>query len=916
MQRMMSRLEKTYTPTAVESKWYKTWLDQHCFQAEVDPLKEAFCIMIPPPNVTGVLTMGHVLNNTIQDVLVRRARQQGKAVLWLPGTDHAGIATQTKVERELAKEGKTKYDLGREAFLKRVAKWRDEHGGIIIEQLKRLGASCDWERSVHTLDEGYSKAVLTAFVRLYEKGFVYRGKRMINWCPASLTALSDEEVVSRTEPSTLYKVRYELVEHPGIYLEVCTQRPETIPGDVALAVHPEDERYKAYVGCHVWRPFVREKIPVIADDAVDREFGTAVLKITPAHDATDFQIGERHHLPIIDILNPDGTLNDYAGPELAGMDRFEAREKAAACLEDAGCLVARLSYETNLPYSERGQVPVEPRLSEQWFLRYPRVEEAKAVVEEGLVRFHPERWTKTYLHWLDNIKDWCISRQIWWGHRIPVWYKKGMDRNDPMNWYVAVEGPQDLENWEQDEDTFDTWASSWIWPFATLGWPEEAAQKDKGFSFWYPTHDLVTGPDIIFFWVARMIIASLELIEPSDNPRLSLEECQKRLPFRNVYFTGIIRDAQGRKMSKSLGNSPDPLVLIEQYGADALRFGILNMAPQGQDILFNENGISLGRNFCNKLWNAARFREMSGPIEDNSSLELIANRLNASLMDADDHAILAALMKLTQAIETHLSCYEFSQATQALSTFFWGDYCDWYLEVLKTRLQNEAVKAHVLAVQDWVLRQFLLLLHPITPFITEELWQGRAYTKNLRDSIQRHSPVGVIELKALLKGNNIIVDEGAVEVMEAMRMIVSQARALKAQYGLQSQKTLSFSIQLIDGKELLFDNNKEKLMKLIGAESIELVVESATGPSMVSPWGTLTLLLGTAIDVDTERKRLTKELARLEKAVQAGESKLNSSEFVSKAPTHIIEGARAQLLETQTKHQEIKRLIESLPSHP
>ncbi len=910
----LNTLEKAYQSAAVEAKWYPAWVENGCFTGKADPSKEAFCIMIPPPNVTGVLTMGHVLNNTIQDVLIRRARQQGKAALWLPGTDHAGIATQTRVERELAKEGKTKYDLGREAFLEHVAKWRDEHGGIIIEQLKRLGTSCDWARSVHTLDDDYSASVLTAFVKLYEKGFVYRGKRMINWCPKSQTALSDEEVFSRTEASTLYKVRWELVEFPGEYLEVCTQRPETIPGDVALAVHPEDERYTRYIGCHVWRPFVRAQIPIIADAAVERDFGTGILKVTPAHALMDFEISQRHNLSPIDILNSDGTLNALAGPDLAGLDRFKAREKAASLLEGLGLLAARLPYETNLPYSERGDVPVEPRLSEQWFLRYPRIEEAKAVVQSGLIKFHPDRWTKTYLHWLDKIQDWCISRQIWWGHRIPVWYKKGADKQNPANWHVSVTGPADPENWDQDEDTFDTWASSWLWPFATLGWPDADAEAAKDFKYWFPTNDLVTGPDIIFFWVARMIIASLELVGPSPDRTLTQEECAARLPFNNVYFTGIIRDAQGRKMSKSLGNSPDPLDLIAQYGADGLRFGILSMAPQGQDIFFNESGISQGRNFCNKLWNAARFREMSGPSGDCSSVEVILQRFNAAQMDGDDHAIVARLVDVTQAVDSLLANYEFSQATQAIYSFFWGDYCDWYLEVAKSRLQDAAAQPHVLAIQDLVIRQVLLLLHPFAPFITEELWHGRGYSAHEKDFIQNHAPMSAMALGKAFTAVNILIDTQAAVQMEEMRLFVSQARALKAQYGLQSQKAVRFVIQLVDDKASLLIQNQSKLLKLIGAEAIAQALEDAVGPSTVTPWGTLTLCLDAAVDVGAERARLTKELARLEKAIIAGESKVNSPEFVVKAPAHILEGAKAQLFDTQTKHQEVARLLNSLPA--
>lgn len=480
----MSEIAKAYQPSSVESYWYPRWVEAGCFAGKADPSKTPYCIVIPPPNVTGVLTMGHVLNNTIQDVLIRRARQQGKSVLWLPGTDHAGLATQTRIEKELRKEGLSRRDLGREKFLSRAVQWRDKHGGIIIEQLKRLGASCDWSRTVHTLDKQYSRGVLEAFVRLYKKGLIYRGKRMVNWCPASQTALSDEEVIMKPHKGLFYRMRYELVDEPGKFLEISTTRPETIPGDTAVAVHPEDERYKHLIGKKVWRPFPRAQIPIIADKALDREFGTGVLKVTPAHDPVDFAIGQRHHLEVLDVMNPDGTMNALAGPELEGLDRFEARDKAAEMLKRMGALVKEEPYENNVGYSERAGVPIEPRLSEQWFLRYPKVAQAKRAVTEGIIKFYPEHWVKTYVHWLDNLQDWCISRQVWWGHRIPVWYPKGDDRSDPSKWHISVEGPSDPENWEQDEDTLDTWASSWLWPFATFGWPDMTAEQKRDLAFW------------------------------------------------------------------------------------------------------------------------------------------------------------------------------------------------------------------------------------------------------------------------------------------------------------------------------------------------------------------------------------------------------------------------------------------------
>lgn len=908
----MSSLAKNYQPNLVEATWYPRWIESGCFKGKQDANRESFCIMIPPPNVTGVLTLGHVLNNTLQDVLIRRARQKGKSALWLPGTDHAGLATQTKVEQALAKEGKTKHDLGREAFIERTKAWRDAHGGIIINQLKRLGASCDWERSVHTLDEGYSEGVLQAFVHLYKKGYVYRGKRMINWCPKSQTALSDEEVFTRTEKSYLYKVRYAVLERPGEFIEICTQRPETIPADVAIAVHPDDARYQHVKGCHLERPLVRAPIPLIFDTAVDPEFGTGALKITPAHATIDFEIAERHGLPFIDILNSDGTLNDLAGEGLIGLDRFKAREVSIQLLEASGALVSKEAYETNLPYSERGNVVVEPRLSEQWFLKYPRIEEAKAVVEKGLIQFHPERWTKTYLYWLNNIKDWCISRQVWWGHRIPVWYPKGNDRRDASLWHISVNGPSDPENWEQDEDTFDTWASAWLWPFATLGWPNPKAEAQHGLSYWYPTQDLVTGPDIIFFWVARMIIASLELLGDSPDRPLSMEECAARIPFENVYFTGIIRDAQGRKMSKSLGNSPDPIDLIETYGADGLRYGILSMAPQGQDIFFQENGIAQGRNFCNKLWNAARFREMASDLKASHEPEVPFRALDPKELDTADEAILLELMQATEAQERHLAAYEFQQAVQVIENFFWKSYCDGYLEMAKIRQQDPKSKLHVIAIQDIVLRQMLLLLHPVAPFITEELWHNLGFAAGENDFIQNRAPLNVEAMKELLAEKNIHLKASAIEEISALRQFISAGRALKAQYQLQATKDVTFSVTPSARVASLLKSHEATLLKHMGGLTLHIVTESPKGPSSVTPWGTLTLHLEGVRDTAQEKDRLLKELTRLEKALEAGRSKLKSEEFLKKAPPAIVAGAEAQLKATEAEYTATQKLLESL----
>jgi valyl-tRNA synthetase len=555
IQSHMAELPKTYDPRSVEPKWYARWIENHDFEADPRSAKPAFSIVIPPPNVTGVLTLGHVLNNTIQDILARRARMQGFEVLWLPGTDHAGIGTQTAVEKHLRRtENKTRHDLGREEFLRRVLEWQDKHGGIIIQQLKRLGCSCDWSRERYTFDDDYIRAVQKVFVDLYDKGLIYRGRRMINWDPAAQTALSDEEVINRPQKGNLYFVRYEIVEEPGRFLEVATTRPETIMADTGVAVHPNDKRYVDLVGKHAWRPLAREKIPIVADDAIDPEFGTGVLKVTPAHDKLDFEIGQRHKLPIVDVLDADGRINCSAVPELDRLDRFEARKKAAQLLQDRHLLSKAEPYENNIGFSDRSEVPIEPRISEQWFLRYPKTKEALAVVREHLIRFFPAHWEKVYAQWLENIQDWCVSRQVWWGHRIPAWYRKSQIPSSKSQIHVGIEPPPDSENWIQDSDTLDTWFSSWLWAYETMD--EETRKK------FYPTSVLVTAPDIIFFWVARMIIAGLEF-KPGNSERI-----EDNIPFHDVFFTGLIRDKQGRKMSKSLGNSPDPLELIDKYGAD------------------------------------------------------------------------------------------------------------------------------------------------------------------------------------------------------------------------------------------------------------------------------------------------------------------------------------------------------------
>ncbi len=907
---MSAEIPKAYEPGAVEDKWFNRWVEAGAFRGDESSDRPPYSIVIPPPNVTGVLTLGHVLNNTMQDILARRARAEGKEVMWLPGTDHAGIATQSKVERHLREsEGKTRRDLGREEFLKRAWDWKEKHGGIIIRQLKKLGCSCDWDRERFTMDEGYSRQVQECFVHFFNSGHIYRGKRMVNWCPASLTALSDEEVIMKPQRGKLYYMRYEIAGEDGEYLEIATTRPETLMGDSGVAVNPKDERYGHLVGKNAVRPFPRAEIPIVADEHIDPEFGTGVLKVTPAHDKADFEIGQKNGIEVIDILNPDGTLNALAGEDFAGMDRFEAREKAAEKLDGMGLLVRVEDYENNVGFSERAGVPIEPRISMQWFLRYPKLEESTRAVAEREIKFRPERWAKTYAHWMENIQDWCISRQLWWGHRIPVWYREdraeelrgaeSLDRETAGDaLYVGLEPPDGGAGWVQDEDVLDTWFSSWLWPFATM----DEATRGK----FYPTTDLVTGPDIIFFWVARMIMAGYEFTGEK--------------PFANVFFTSIIRDKQGRKMSKSLGNSPDPLDLIAKYGADALRFSVMRIAPTGTDVRFIEEKkrdkkgggeesscpqVEEGRNFANKLWNACRFRQMQGGTVDSDQLSVISGRL--SIYDLD---ILAKLDALAADLVRSFEAYKFQESASRLYDFFWNEFCDWYLESIKSHFRDDAEPARreaALVVFDTVLSRYLQLLHPFMPHISEELWEKLGFAEGGGLLMQTPLP-GAPALEGVDPGRVAEAASRASAVFETTRL----ARHLKAQYNLAANRNVKFHLE----PEVGWATEELDTLKLLcGAGEIDAsggYLPTAGTPTFLTPLGKMYMPLEGLVDVEAERERIGKEIAKAEKDLKQIAGKLANANFTERAPKEVVEENRERREALKVRVEQLGEMLANL----
>ena len=885
------QLGKVYEPGKVESKWYRHWEQRGYFRPGESDDRETFTVLIPPPNVTGILHIGHVLNNTVQDILVRRARMLGYNTLWLPGTDHASIATEAKIVAALKEEGLDKRTLGREKFLERAWDWAHNYGGTILEQLKRLGCSCDWSRKVFTMDEAYSRAVIETFVRLHEEGLIYRGRRLINWDPVGQTALSDEEVIHKEIRGHLWYFRYPLKDGKG-YVTVATTRPETMLGDTAVAVNPGDERYRHLVGKKAILPLVGRELPVIADEFVDPEFGTGAVKVTPAHDPNDYQLGQRHGLEMVNIFHPDASLNDNVPEQFRGMDRFQARKAVVAEMERQGLLEKLEDHVSSVGYSQRTDAQVEPYLSMQWFLDMKELARpAREAVDSGQITFYPERWVKVYDHWMANIHDWCISRQLWWGHRIPAWY--GPDDHI----FVARTAEeacakarkyygQDDVALEQDSDVLDTWFSSWLWPIATLGWPDSDSPDLKRF---YPTQDLATGPDIIFFWVARMVMAGLKF--------------EGRIPFSTVYFNGIVRDKQGRRMSKSLGNSPDPLELIDTYGADALRMGMMLIAPQGQDILFSEDDITLGRNYMNKVWNAARFVLMNleedrlpPPLED----------LSRDRLAAVDHWVLSLLQDTLARVEGAYRRYRMNEVAKTIYDFVWADYCDWYLEFVKARLNGDDSRDReaAQAVTVHVLKNILALIHPLAPFISEELWQ-HVKQENEPDLICAPYPAA----------NEKLVNQDKETEIQLLREVITAVRGIRSDMDIGPGKPADL---IVRGPEILTRILNREIAHL---QRLAWLGTFTAGADITKPPHAATAVVDALeifiplegiIDLEVERERLQKRIQEMEGRLAAAQKKLDNQNFLQRAPAEVVAHEREKQSAYQDRLNKLRENYQAL----
>lgn len=871
-------LSTKYNPQEVEAERYQDWLEHDRFKPSGNKEAKPYSIVIPPPNVTGKLHLGHAWDTTLQDIIIRQKRMQGYDTLWLPGMDHAGIATQAKVEEKLREQGISRYDLGREKFVEQVWDWKEEYAGHIREQWAKLGLSLDYSRERFTLDDGLSEAVRKVFVTLYEKGLIYRGEYIINWDPQARTALSDIEVIHKDIEGAFYHMSYELADGSGV-VEIATTRPETMLGDTAVAVHPEDERYQALIGKKVILPLVNKEIPIIADEYVDQEFGTGVVKITPAHDPNDFEVGNRHDLPRVNVMNDDGTMNDLAGT-YAGMDRFAARKQIVKDLEALGRLIKIEKMVHSVGHSERTGVVVEPRLSTQWFVKMEPL--AKQAIDnqdtDEAVDFYPPRFNQTFLRWMENVHDWVISRQLWWGHQIPAWYHK-----ETGEMYVGLEAPADAENWQQDPDVLDTWFSSALWPFSTMGWPDET---NEDFQRYFPTNTLVTGYDIIFFWVSRMIFQSLEFTG--------------KRPFENVLIHGLIRDEQGRKMSKSLGNGIDPMEVIEQYGADALRWFLSNGSAPGQDVRFSYEKMDAAWNFINKIWNASRFvlmnvSEMTAEDIDFSGEKSVADRW-----------ILTRLNETIEKVTDLFERFEFGEAGRQLYNFIWDDFCDWYIEMSKETLygDNEAAKQVNKSILVHVLDQILRLLHPIMPFVTEEIWSKLPH---------RGESLVVAEYPQVAPE---WTDEKAAQGMEVLKELIRSVRNIRAEVNTPLSKPITLLIQANEPEiEEFLIANKNYIERFCNPEELE-ISNSLQAPelamSAILSGATIYLPLAGLINIEEEIARLEKELAKFTQEVQRVQGKLANERFVANAPEEVVAQERSKEADYLEKQKAVQERIEQL----
>lgn len=873
-----NNLSTKYNPQEVEAGRYQKWLDQDLFKPNGDQTAKPYSIVIPPPNVTGKLHLGHAWDTTLQDMIIRQKRMQGFDTLWLPGMDHAGIATQAKVEEKLREQGISRYDLGREKFVDQVWEWKEEYAGHIREQWSKLGLSLDYSRERFTLDEGLSEAVRKVFVTLYEKGLIYRGEYIINWDPQARTALSDIEVIHKDIEGAFYHMSYLLADGTG-QVEIATTRPETMLGDTAIAVHPEDDRYRELIGKKVILPLVNKEIPIIADEYVDREFGTGVVKITPAHDPNDFEVGNRHNLPRINVMNEDATMNDLAG-KYAGMDRFAARKQIVADLKEQGRLVRIEKMNHNVGHSERTGVVVEPRLSTQWFVKMqPLAKQAMDNQEtEDAVEFFPPRFNQTFMRWMENVHDWVISRQLWWGHRIPAWY-----HNETGEVYVGMTEPSDPENWHQDNDVLDTWFSSALWPFSTMGWPDT---DSVDFKRYFPTNTLVTGYDIIFFWVSRMIFQSLEFTD--------------RRPFKNVLMHGLIRDEQGRKMSKSLGNGIDPMEVIEKYGADALRWFLSNGSAPGQDVRFSYEKMDAAWNFINKIWNASRFVLMNCEGMTAAELQIDGEKSVA------DRWILARLNETVAKVTDLFDRFEFGEAGRQLYNFIWDDFCDWYIEMSKETLygENEAAKQTNKAVLVYVLDQSLRLLHPIMPFVTEEIWS----------KLPHEGTSLVVASYPVVEAS--FEDEKAIVGIGVLKELIRSVRNIRAEVNTPLSKPITLLIQTNDSViEAFLQQNTNYIERFCNPEEL-VIAPDIQAPelamSAVLTGATIYLPLAGLINIEEEISRLEKELAKWQQEVKRVQGKLANERFVANAPADVVEQERAKEADYLAKETAVKERIAQL----